>query len=98
MSKYPKPPFKGQLQPWPGLAGKMEPKLDHGETSYKGSGRLKERKVLITGGHSGMGRAAIIVLCFKINYQTELPGIALAILFGISVHKNKCNQLNSLSG
>ena len=59
-TKYPKPPFKGQLQPWPGLAGKMEPKPDHGETSYKGSGRLKNRKALITGGDSGMGRAAAI--------------------------------------
>ena len=50
------------------LAGKMKPKPDHGETSYKGSDCLKERKALITGEHSGMGRAAIIVLCFKINY------------------------------
>lgn len=58
--KYPKPPFKGQSQPWPGLAGKMDPKPDHGETSYKGSGRLLGRKALITGGDSGMGRAAAI--------------------------------------
>lgn len=35
VSKYPKPPFKSQSQPWPGLAGKMEPKPDHGEKSYK---------------------------------------------------------------
>ena len=59
-SKYPKPPFKGQSQPWPGLASKMEPRPDHGETSYKGSGRLLGRKALITGGDSGMGRAAAI--------------------------------------
>lgn len=59
-SKYPKPPFKEQFQPWPGLAGKMEPRPDHGETSYKGSGRLAGRKALITGGDSGMGRAAAI--------------------------------------
>lgn len=59
-SKYPRPPFKGQFQPWPGLAGKMDPKPDHGETSYKGSGRLTGRKALITGGDSGMGRAAAI--------------------------------------
>jgi NAD(P)-dependent dehydrogenase (short-subunit alcohol dehydrogenase family) len=58
--KYPKPPFKGQSQPWPGLASQMDPKPDHGETSYKGSGRLKGRKALITGGDSGMGRAAAI--------------------------------------
>lgn len=58
--KYPRPPFKKQLQPWPGLAKKMEPRPDHGETSYKGSGRLSGRKALITGGDSGMGRAAAI--------------------------------------
>ena len=59
-TKYPKPPFKEQSQPWPGLAGQMDPKPDHGEKSYKGSGRLKGRKALITGGDSGMGRAAAI--------------------------------------
>lgn len=58
--KYPAPPFKGQLQEWPGLASKMDPRPDHGETSYKGSGRLAGRKALITGGDSGMGRAAAI--------------------------------------
>ncbi len=59
-TKYPKPPFKGQSQPWPGLASQMDPRPDHGETSYKGSGRLAGRRALITGGDSGMGRAAAI--------------------------------------
>jgi len=59
-TKYPKPPFKRQSQPWPGLAREMDPKPDHGEDSYKGSGRLLGRKALITGGDSGMGRAAAI--------------------------------------
>jgi len=59
-SKYPRPPFKSQSQQWPGLANKMEPRPDHGEKSYRGSGRLKGRKALITGGDSGMGRAAAI--------------------------------------
>jgi hypothetical protein len=59
-SKYPKPPFKEQTQPWPGLARDMNPKPDHGETSYRGSGRLAGRKALITGGDSGMGRGAAI--------------------------------------
>ncbi|MBM6592952.1 SDR family oxidoreductase [Microvirga pudoricolor] len=58
--KHPKPPFRSQTQPWPGLAGQMDPRPDHGETSYKGSGRLAGRKALITGGDSGMGRAAAI--------------------------------------
>ncbi|MET4070054.1 NAD(P)-dependent dehydrogenase (short-subunit alcohol dehydrogenase family) [Bradyrhizobium sp. S3.2.6] len=60
LTRYPKPPFKKQSQPWPGLAGRMEPRPDHGEASYKGSGRLAGRKALITGGDSGMGRAAAI--------------------------------------
>ena len=62
-TKFPKPPFKRQTQPWPGLASKMDPRPDHGEKSYRGSGRLAGRKALITGGDSGMGRAAAIALC-----------------------------------
>jgi NAD(P)-dependent dehydrogenase (short-subunit alcohol dehydrogenase family) len=59
-TKYPRPPYKRQSQPWPGLASEMDPKPDHGETSYRGSGKLAGRKALITGGDSGMGRAAAI--------------------------------------
>src|SRR3984957_15436843 len=59
-TKFPQPPFPVQTQPWPGLASKMQPKPDHGEDSYKGSGRLAGRRALITGGDSGMGRAAAI--------------------------------------
>ena len=60
LTKYPKPPFNRQSQPWPGLVSKMDPRPDHGEKTYKGSGRLAGRKALITGGDSGMGRAAAI--------------------------------------
>jgi NAD(P)-dependent dehydrogenase (short-subunit alcohol dehydrogenase family) len=59
-AEYPSPPFPEQQQPWPGLAGKMTPRPDHGEKTYRGSGRLAGRKALITGGDSGMGRAAAI--------------------------------------
>jgi NAD(P)-dependent dehydrogenase (short-subunit alcohol dehydrogenase family) len=60
IAEYPRPPFPRQEQEWPGLASKMTPRPDHGEMSYKGSGRLAGRKALITGGDSGMGRAAAI--------------------------------------
>jgi len=59
-TKFPVPPYPKQSQEWPGLASKMDPRPDHGETSYRGSGRLLGRKALITGGDSGMGRAAAI--------------------------------------
>ncbi|MCF1740718.1 SDR family oxidoreductase [Paradevosia shaoguanensis] len=58
--QYPSPPFPEQHQPPPGLESKMFPKPDHGENSYVGHGRLKGRKALITGGDSGIGRAAAI--------------------------------------
>ena len=57
---YPKPPFAKQQQEWPGLASKMIPRPDHGEQSYRGADKLVGRKALITGGDSGIGRAAAI--------------------------------------
>src|SRR4051812_46097796 len=58
--QYPGPKFSNETQSEPGLAKEMEPKPDHGETTYKGNGRLKDRKALITGADSGIGRATAI--------------------------------------
>ena len=71
---YPKPPYPGQKQPMPGLTSKMDPRPDHGETSYKGSGRLQGMKAVITGGDSGIGRAVAIA------YAREGADILIAYL------------------
>jgi len=49
-----------QWQPFPGLDAKLSPQADHGETTYRGTGRLKGRKALITGADSGVGAAVAI--------------------------------------
>jgi len=57
---FPKPPFEPQPQPVPGSSSAMRPQPDYGEDSYAGTGRLKDKKVLLTGGDSGIGRAVAL--------------------------------------
>jgi NAD(P)-dependent dehydrogenase (short-subunit alcohol dehydrogenase family) len=57
---FPKPPFPDQKQPMPGSSAAMDPQPDYGEDSYKGSGRLADKKAIITGGDSGIGRAVAL--------------------------------------
>jgi NAD(P)-dependent dehydrogenase (short-subunit alcohol dehydrogenase family) len=74
MLDYPKPPYPAQRQPMPGSTAKMDPRPDHGETSYKGSGKLAGKKAVITGGDSGIGRAVAIA------YAREGADILIAYL------------------
>jgi NAD(P)-dependent dehydrogenase (short-subunit alcohol dehydrogenase family) len=57
---YPRPPYSDKEQPPPGTEEEMSPKADHGESSYRGTGRLKGRHALITGADSGIGRAVAL--------------------------------------
>ncbi|MBE9603580.1 SDR family oxidoreductase [Acetobacteraceae bacterium H6797] len=59
-TNYPTPPLAKQQQPVPGHTRALNPKPDHGEESYRGSGRLQDKAAIITGGDSGIGRAVAI--------------------------------------
>lgn len=54
---FPKPPFAEQQQPVPGHSAKMNPKPDYGEETYRGAGKLKGKKTIITGADSWLSRA-----------------------------------------
>jgi hypothetical protein len=60
MNDYPRPPFPAQHQSTPGHTAAMRPQPDHGENSYRGSGKLTGKSALITGADSGIGRAVAI--------------------------------------
>jgi NAD(P)-dependent dehydrogenase (short-subunit alcohol dehydrogenase family) len=74
MTNFPRPPFDTPQQPMPGLTNGMSPLPDHGEHSYRGSGRLSGKKAVITGGDSGIGRAVAIA------YAREGADVLIAYL------------------
>jgi NAD(P)-dependent dehydrogenase (short-subunit alcohol dehydrogenase family) len=74
MTNYPKPPYPPQKQSMPGSTKAMNPRPDHGEATYKGAGRLADKKAIITGGDSGIGRAVAIA------YAREGADVAIAYL------------------
>src|SRR2546425_12405045 len=74
MNKHARPPMPRQQQPMPGRTDAMQPKPDHGEKSYRGSGRLSGKKAVITGGDSGIGRAVAIA------YAREGADVLIAYL------------------
>jgi NAD(P)-dependent dehydrogenase (short-subunit alcohol dehydrogenase family) len=82
---YPAPPFPLQPQSGTGSFLDMDPVPDHGEDSYKGLGRMKGRKALITGGDSGIGRAAAIA------YAREGADVVISCL-----HPDSADALSTL--
>jgi NAD(P)-dependent dehydrogenase (short-subunit alcohol dehydrogenase family) len=74
MNEHPKPPFPKQTQPMPGQTKVMEPVPDHGERTYRGCGRLADKKAVITGADSGIGRAVAIA------YAREGADVLIAYL------------------
>lgn len=91
-NKYYADKFPEQEQNTPALQSKMEPRPDCGEESYKGYNRLEGRNALITGGDSGMGRAAAIA------YAREGANVAIHFFPGEEEDANEVKELIEKEG
>lgn len=75
--KYPVPPYPKQEQDVPGVEGELQPQADHGQDSYQGTGKLKGKKAIITGGDSGIGKAVAIA------FAREGADVLISYLAGV---------------